>query len=110
VVYTVPGLKQSILLTDIQKDKDYKPIGGAKVVLAFDKGGEKPVAGFEAESDGSGEYHIDTTNIPAPQIGDEYYLIVSKEGFAPITQGVTIGSFSRYQRNTALLKPLADMD
>jgi len=98
----------SYLLTrTVDLHEDYKPISDARVYLAYDEDGKKPVVGYEARSDKTGSYEIDTKDIPPAQSEyNRYFLIVEKRGYEPIKQRMGLGFMSSHLNNTAVLMPL----
>jgi hypothetical protein len=88
-------------------DNEYTAIPGAKVYLAFDEKGERPVPGYEARSDDEGLYEIDTNHIPPSEREyGRYFLVVEKEGYESVRRETGLRFMARYTRNTAVLKPL----
>ena len=83
-------------------------VAGATIILAFDEGGTQQVKGCYAESEKDGSYQIKAEKVPASptKYGNDYYLIVKKEGFAPLAQQISVGPFSQDSRNTVWLKPV----
>jgi hypothetical protein len=88
-------------------DDEQTPIPGARIYLAFDKMGEKPVPGYEARSDDNGLYEIDTKDIPPGEGGsNRYFVVVEKEGYETLTQETGLGFMAPYTKNTAVMKRL----
>jgi hypothetical protein len=91
--------------TDSMHDDD-TAIPGAKVYLAFDEKGERPVPGYEARSDDEGLYEIDTKDIPPSERKyGEYFLVVEKEGYQSVRRETGLRFMAPYITNTAVLKP-----
>ena len=78
-------------------DERWNRLGGAKIsVLALDTNRTVLVS---TTSDEKGQYFF---QLPA----QEAIIRVEKEGFEKIEQQFTVGTFSHFQRNTVVLKPL----
>jgi hypothetical protein len=80
-------------------------VPNARIYLAYDQEGERPVPGYEAHSDKEGLYEIDTKDIPPAAGGGRYYLVVEKEGYEPVKRETGLGFMAPYITNTAVLKP-----
>jgi hypothetical protein len=107
VVVTSQNLGDSFLGTSIREmDGDLTPIVGAKVRLSFDEVGEALLQGYEAESSSDGSYTINLNAIPPSQTryGNDYYLIVEKDGYKPLTYHISIGPRGIYMMNTVFLR------
>ncbi len=99
---------QSYLLPGNDEPGDCDPIAKAKIELAFDKEAKNLVKGFHAESDAKGRYRIQIKDIPRSETeyGNDYYLIVTKDGYERLVAEIRIGPRSSSQRNTVVLMPL----
>jgi hypothetical protein len=109
IVVTYPNLADSFLGTSIRDtDEELTPIAGAKVKLSLDKEGHKLLKGYEAESNPKGLYTIKLAGLPRSptEYGNDYYLIVEKDGYDPLITRLTIGARAVYMRNTVFLKAL----
>jgi hypothetical protein len=84
-----------------------RPIANARVYLAFDHEGAKPVPGYEVQSEGNGLYLIDTRDIPRAQLDyQRYVLVVEKNGYQSLRQEIGLRFLSPYVNNTVVLKAL----
>jgi hypothetical protein len=105
VVVTAPNLSESFLGVEVHLPQDAKPVAGARVYLAFDQGGQSAIAGCSATSDSAGKYGIrGRASASSTRYGNDYFLIVEKEGYRRLSQAVSVGPFSQDGRNTAWLK------
>jgi hypothetical protein len=85
-------------------ESDEERLAGASIRLFIDLGLTQEVKKSAATTGASGEYEIITHDLPATKDPDGYYyLVVEKEGFAKLTQRITIGSFSPYREHTVYL-------
>ena len=92
-------------LTDLGEGD--RALAGAKIYLAFDREGKRPVQGYDTRSDENGLYEIQTSGIPATDRQDAmYYLIVENDGFERISQKTGVRFMGRYLQNSAVLKPV----
>jgi hypothetical protein len=108
IVVTCPNLADSFLGTSIRElDGDLTPIAGAKVKLSLDKEGNKLLKGYDAESNSKGLYTIKLDGMPRSETeyGNDYYLIIEKDGYDPVISHISIGVLGTYMRNTIFLKP-----
>jgi hypothetical protein len=107
IVVTSLKLADSFLGTSVREpDGDLTPIAGAKVKLSLDEGGLMPLQGYETESNSEGYYKINLDAIPRSQTkyGNDYYLIVEKDGYKPLSCRISIGPYGNYMTNTVYLQ------
>jgi hypothetical protein len=96
VVWSQSDPSDSIMLGEFSMRPEYTPLAGATVLLAVDREGQQPVPGSQTTSDAQGRYTIKTQGLPrsATEYGNDYYLIVMKEGYRSLRVAVTTGPFA----------------
>jgi hypothetical protein len=104
IVCTEPDLFKSFLKARVYELEKYEtPIKDAEIFIALDKEGKDKVPGCETRSNKEGKYRISTKKAPI-SAGEQYYLIIRKNGFQTIAQKISIGPFAHFVKNVAVLK------
>ena len=107
-VYSDDNSKITVIFSAPTHIKErWKPVKGATVFLSLDDTAPRPIPNTTTETDDKGRYSIAAGSLPKPKKYGEYYLVVKKNGFSPLVNGVKLGPLSRYKKNVVVLAPAA---